>query len=440
MNIDIQDVSETRKNLVVTLDPAEVDAEHQAVIGEISKAVRIPGFRPGKAPAALVQKRFGKEIEGEFKQKVVGKAYRDGVAQSKLDVLQVTDVKEGEIAPGAAASITITVDLRPTFELPDYNGLPTTVQPVEPTDAEVDAVIESLRAERADFTIAERPAQKGDYVKLSYTGTVDGQPILELVPDKQIYGSVPQTWEEVEGANEGLIPGLGQQLSGLSKGDKKDVTVNFPAEFAGAPALAGKTAVYAVEVLEIRERVLPEMNEEFFKANQADDLESLRTNTRNNLKARKEYENRQAQRRQVVEALSAKVEFPVPQSLIDSETQSVLRQFMEENMRRGVPAEQFEKDKNELHAGAQKAAAQRVKSQFLLSKIAEKEELKVTERDIDAYLYRASVMEGAKPEKLVKELSKDRERLRAVQQSIIFDKALDLLISKATVSTAEATA
>ena len=344
MNIEIKDVSETRKSLVVTLDQAEVAAEHQAVVGEISKQARLPGFRPGKAPAAMIIKRYGKEIGEEFKQKVLAKAYRGGLEQSKLEPLNITDVQEGEIAADKAATVTITLDVRPTFTLPDYAGLPTEIQSVEVTDDEVEKAIDSLRAERADFKIAERPAAKGDYVKLAYEGTVDGKSILEIAPEKQIYAKVPQTWEEVEGENEGLIPGLGKQLAGFAKGDKKDVTVTFPAEFAAVPALAGKTAVYTVEVQEIRERVLPEMDEAFFKSNQADDLEGLKTNARNNLKQRKEFENRQAQRRQVTEALNAKVEFAVPESLVESETQQVLRNFIEENMRRGVPAEQFEKD------------------------------------------------------------------------------------------------
>jgi trigger factor len=440
VNIEIKDVSETRKSLVVTLDQAEVAAEHQAVVGEISKQARLPGFRPGKAPAAMIIKRYGKEIGEEFKQKVLAKAYRGGLERSKLEPLNITDVQEGEIAADKSATVTITLDVRPTFTLPDYAGLPTEIQSVEITDAEVEKAIDSLRAERADFKIAERPAAKGDYVKLSYEGTVDGKSILEIAPDKQIYAKVPQTWEEVDGENEGLIPGLGKQLAGFAKGDKKDITVTFPAEFAAVPALAGKNAVYAVEVLEIRERVLPEMDEAFFKANQADDLEGLKTNARNNLKQRKEYENRQAQRRQVAEALTAKVEFSVPESLVESETQQVLRNFIEENMRRGVPAEQFEKDKAALHESASKAARTRVKTQLLLAKIAEQEKLSVTERDIDTFIYRESVMNNQKPEKLVKELTKDREKLRAIQQSIIFDKALDLLVSKATVTTAPAKA
>ncbi|MBC7368867.1 MAG: trigger factor [Undibacterium sp.] len=437
MNIQLNNVSDTRKSIVVTLDKSEVDAEHQATVVEFSKFAQLPGFRPGKAPANMVIKRYAKDIAGEFRQKVVSKAYQSALKQENLEVLNIVNVEEGTIEPGLSAAITVTVDVRPEFALPEYLGLPTEVTATEATDAEVETVIEGLRGERADFKVAERPAQRSDYVKLSYEGTVDGQPIADLAPDKQIYGKVPQTWEEVEGTNEGVIPGLGKELNGVKTGDKKTVTITFPAEFTAVPALAGKTANYAVEILEIRERALPELNEEFFKSQQVDSLDALKSSVRNNLRLRKEYENQTAQRRQVTEAIAAKVDFAVPQSLVDSETQSVLRQFIEENMRRGVPQDQFEKDKKELFAGAQKAATQRVKVQLILAKVAEAEKITVSERDIDNFIYREASRSGQKPEKLVKGLTKDRDQLRAIQQNIIFDKAVDFLVSKAMMTTAQ---
>jgi trigger factor len=435
VNVQLNNVSATRKSLVVTLDPTEVDAEHQAVVGEIAKVARIPGFRPGKAPAAMVAKRFSKEITDEFKQKVVAKAYRSALEKEKLDVLNIVNVEEGKISAGEAANVTITLDVRPEFQLPDYVGLHTEITPVDATDAEVENVIQGLRSERADFKTADRAAQKGDYVKLAYEGAIDGKPIADLVPDKQLYAKVPQTWEEVHGEHEGVLPGLSQQITGVKAGDKKDVTINFPAEFPAAPALAGKSALYAIEVQEVRERVLPPLDAEFFKSQQVDDLAGLQTKVRNNLKLQKEYQNRSAQRRQVTEQIATKVELPVPDSLVDAETQSVLRNFIEENMRRGVPAEQFEKDKKELFDGAKKAAAGRVKVQLVLAKIAEQEKITVTEEDLNEWLYREAVRSNQKPDKLAKSLAADRDHLRSVQQSIIFDKVVDFLVSKAKVTT-----
>ncbi|MEY3773770.1 MAG: hypothetical protein RLZZ129_550 [Verrucomicrobiota bacterium] len=439
MNVQLNSLSDTRKSLVITLDKSEVDAEHQAVVAEFIKLARIPGFRPGKAPAAMVAKRFAKDITEEFKQKVITKAYRAALEEQKLDVLNVVNVEPGAVETGLSAAVTVTVDVRPEFALPVYTGMATEVAPTDSTESEVEAVIEGLRGERAEFKVAERPAQKSDYVKLAYEGSVEGKPVTELVPDKQIYGKVPQTWEEVDGAQDGVIPGLGKQLAGLKPGDKKDVTVAFPADFAGAPALAGKTAVYAVEVQEIRERVLTPMDEAFFKSQQVDDLEGLKTSVRNNLKLQKEYQNRAEQRRQITEALAAKVEFSAPDSLVESETQSVLRQFIEENMRRGVPQEQFEKDKKELFESARKAAAKRVRLQLILAKIAEAEKIQVEEKDMDNFIYREAMRSKQSPDKLVKELTKNRDALRGVQQSIIFDKTVDFLVSKASVTVKQPT-
>jgi len=199
VNIQLNNVSETRKSIVVTLDRSEVDAEHQATVVEFSKFAQLPGFRPGKAPASMILKRYAKEIAGEFKQKVVSKAYKSALDQEKLEVLNVVNLEEGTIEAGLSAAVTVTVDVSPEFTLPDYVGLPTEIAPTEATDSEVEAVIEGLRGERADFKVADRAAQKTDYVKLSYEGTLDGKPVAEIVPEKQIYGKVPQTREEVEG-------------------------------------------------------------------------------------------------------------------------------------------------------------------------------------------------------------------------------------------------
>jgi trigger factor len=436
VNIELKDVSETRKSLVVSLDKSEVDNEYQAVVGEIGRVARLPGFRPGRAPADLIVKRFGKEVQEELKSKVVGKAYRGGLDKTKLEVINIVEVDAGKIEPGLSSAITFTLDVHPQFVLPDYLGLPATVQSTEATEAEIDAVIESLRQDRADFRVAERPARKGDFVKLAYHGTAGGKPIAELVPDKQIYGAIPQTWEEVEGEQEGLIPGLGRQLAGLKAGDKQEVNVTFPPDFAAAPALAGKAAVYAVTVQEVRERVLPALEAEFFKTQQVESLDALKDQVRQNLKLRKEYENRRAQRQQVSEALAAKIEFPLPESLITTETQGVLRRFMEDNLRRGVPEAEFEKNKKELYENARRAAVGRVKVQLLLAKIAEKEKIQADERDLDGAILREATRANQRPEKVAKELAKDRDRLRTLQQAIVFDKALDFLVSKATLTTA----
>jgi len=159
-------------------------------LGEYVRQARLPGSA-GKAPEALVIKRFAKEIAEEFKQKVVTKAYRSGLDKEKLDVLSVVSVEEGTIEPGLSAAVTVVVDVRPDFSLPDYVGLPTQIAPVDPTDAEIDSVIQALRSEGADFKPAERAAQKATMLS-SLRGLRRRQEDRGDRRDKQLYAKVPR--------------------------------------------------------------------------------------------------------------------------------------------------------------------------------------------------------------------------------------------------------
>jgi len=442
VNVQLNSLSDTRKSLVVSLSPEEVATERKAVVGEFIAQARLPGFRPGKAPASLIERKFAKEIAIQLQQKVVSRAYQEGREKEKLEVLALVNVEPGEIKDGAETTVTVTVDVLPNFDLPNYTGIEVKVPAVDVSEDEVQQVIDGLRGDRAEFKTTERAAQKGDYVKLAYEGSVDGQPIVELVPDKQIYGKVPQTWAEVESEEDGIIPGLGNEIAGLKAGDQKTVAISFPAEFSAAPALAGKSASYAIEVLEIRERILPEIDEAFLKAHRADTLEGLKTDISNNLKLAKERDVHGAKRAQVMDALAKAVSFEAPESLVEDETQQVLRRVIGENMRQGVSEDVFEKNKEELYAKAHETAIQRVKLQLVCERIAEAEQVKVENEDMQNYVVNHAMRTQQSPDKVVQELTKNRDAVRELQRSILFDKAVDLIVSKAsvTVLSAEETA
>lgn len=434
VKVETKDISETRKQIVVAFEAADVDRELANATSEFVQHVRVPGFRPGRVPIALIRKRYEKDLLEELKKTVVSRAYREGLQQAKLDVVDVVDFPETPIAPGAPAEITITVDIRPAFELPEYKGLPVKALDTAVSEAEVDRLIDDLRRERAEFKTADRAAMAGDYVKFGFEGTVDGRKISELVPDRPIYGAMPSTWEEA-GATEGLLPGIGTHLIGMKAGDAKAVDITFPAQFT-APALAGKLGTYQVAVHEVRERVLPEVDAAFLEAQKVKTVEELRNRVRVSIERGKQSEDRMERRRQVVEALSAKAEFPIPESLIANETDSLLRQMIESNIRKGVPQEELESKKDEIYAAARKAAIQRSKLRLLVMRVAEQEKIEVDARDLSHAIYVEASRTNEKPEKLAKELEKDQRRLRALQQSVLFDKALDFLVHEATVSPA----
>lgn len=431
MKIDLQDVTDTRKTLTVTLDADEVAVEEKSLLSQFKGMAKIPGFRPGKAPESVVRKRFSKEIAGELKQRVTAKAYRDGVKEAKVDLINPIDIKEGEIVAGQEASVTFTIDIRPEFELGEYKGLELAGLSEMVEDSEIDQAIEEMRKEKAEFAPVEREAKEGDYVKFSHEGSIEGKPISEIVEDKPVYAKMPQTWEEV-GGEQGLIPGLGDQLQGLKTGDKQDLEVAFPEDF-NVEELRGKKAVYAVEILEVRERKLPEMDEAFFESQQVKDLDELKERVSGWIQGRKQQERRVDLRRQVSEKLLAQVDFPLPESLLDMETENSMRQVVMENVQRGVAQEDLEKNKEDIHAQSRKQAESRVKLQLIIEQVAEKEEIEVTDQDMSQFIFSQAYQSGQKPDQFVKELKKDQNRLRSAQRSVLFDKTLEFLVDESSV-------
>ena len=207
-------------------------------------------------------------------------------------------------------------------------------------------------------------------------------------------------------------------------------TMEFPEDFK-PEALAGKTVVYSVEAKEVREKVMPEMDDAFFESMQVKDENELRAKISENIENQKKQQNANGERQQITEELVKSVDFPIPESGVESETEAVLRDFMQRNMQQGVSAEEFEKHKESLHEGASKAAHDRFKSRLILTKIAEKEKIKVENEDFSRMIMMEAQQAGQNPDKLVKELQKDQNRVNQMRRDIILGKTMDLLAEKA---------
>ena len=433
MNITIEDVSPTRKTLVVTVPAAEIAAEEKTVLGEFTQSVRLPGFRPGKAPADLVRRRYAREIGEELARKVTGSAYEHAVKESKLEIFAAIGVDGEPVALGKDALLKITVDVQPQFSIPEYKGLPITVPAKDITDSDVDAAIYDMRQQRADYAVVVRPAAAGDFVRLNYTGTIDGKPIAEIAPERAIYGTQHGTWEEAGSAQAPGVRAVIDGIIGLKANDKKDVPHTFPADF-DVPALAGQTASYAIEVLEVREKRPAALDDAFFKGLQVENIEQLRERVKDDLKSRKEQDSLAASREQIVKALTGAVDFPLPESAIESETQNLLRDFMERQMRAGATEEDFEKRKDELFKSAREAALNRVKLLLILLKIAEVEKVAVDNDDLHRRIMQEAMMTRQRPEQIVKRLQEDRSLLASLQRAILHAKTLDFVVAQANVT------
>lgn len=426
----VKDINDTRKTITVSFTSEEVTEQENKLIRDFQSQAKIPGFRPGKAPEKMVRSRFAKDIQQELKQRVISQAHQEGVGGSEIDVFNIVDLEEGVIAAGSEAKITFTVDVVPEFELPEYEGLKVTNEPTDASEEEVEKMLTQILNQRAEYNVVEKVAEKGDYVRCSYEGKIGDEMVADLVPDAPMYGTQKVTWEEAGSEDAPGVRAVVDGLVGMKAGDEKEVTMEFPKDFK-PEALAGKTAVYSLKAEEVREKVLPELNEDLLKSLGVENEEQLRKSIAENIENQKKQQNANSERQQLTQALLKAVDFPIPESGVESETEQVLREFMQRNLQQGVSAEEFEKHKEQLHEGASKAAYDRLKSRLILSRIAEKEKVKAEQDDFSRMIMMEAQQSGEKPEKLVKELQKDQSRINRMRSDIILGKTMDLLVEKA---------
>tara|TARA_B100001248_G_scaffold220746_1_gene176659 strand:+ start:106696 stop:108030 length:1335 start_codon:yes stop_codon:yes gene_type:complete len=433
MNTTIEEINETRKDVIVSVSADEIAAAEEALIKDFAKKAKVPGFRPGKASESVIKSRFSKEIANELGRKLIEQAYESLLKDEKLSVYAVLNAQPDNLEKGKEGTIRFTLDIRPEFDLPEYKQIPITLPIVEVTEEDVDKAIDEVRQQRADFKVTDRAAQKGDYVKLSYTGTLDGQPVAELVKDHPIYGTQTTTWEEAAAQDSPGVQAVVDALVGMKAEDKKTVTMEFAQDFAVEP-LAGKSVEYAVEVFEVREKVLPEINEEFLKSLQVENEADLRERIKQDFTRRQEQESQGQKRQQIMDFLVEKTSFALPESAVENQTEMFLRDFIEQNMNLGVPQEEFEKRKEELFEQARSAAEKRVQVEFITQKVAEAEKIEISNQDLSQALMQEAMMTRTKPEDLINQVKKNQAYLQQLQRNALFNKTLDFLIEEAMVT------
>lgn len=253
MNVDIKDAGVARKIATVSFDSEEVSKHESKVCQELGKLVNIPGFRKGKAPANVIRKKYAKEIKDELNRKVSTAAYEAVLENKDIKVYSVLKVDAGELEPSQSASVEVTVDIEPEFDLPKYKEFELTIEPTEVSEDEVTKELDAIREQRASFDVVERASEKGDYVKCSYEGSLDGKAVSEILPDKPMYGKQANTWEEAGNQTGMGVDAIADGVIGMSAGDKKEVKADFAKDFE-VEALAGKSVTYQLEVHEVREK------------------------------------------------------------------------------------------------------------------------------------------------------------------------------------------
>ncbi len=429
MNITVENLAPCKKLMRVEVEAKDVDAAFDSTTKTFQRQANLPGFRPGKAPREMVLRKYEKDIEDEVKRKLISDSYRKALDDKKLAVIGYPDIEEIQFGRGQALQFAATVETAPEFELPEYKGLSVKREARTVTDDDVLRALETLRTQQTNFQTVTRPAKSGDVAVVNFTGTCDGKPITDIAPTAKGLTEQQNFWVELQ--PDSFIPGFANQLADAKAGDKRTVTVDFPADFV-TKELAGKKGVYEVEVVEVKEKILPAIDDAFAKSYGAESLEKLREGVRRDLENELKYKLEKDVRGQLIRALLDRVNFELPETAVASETRNVVYDIVRENQKRGVSRELIEKEKEGIYAAATRNARERVKVAFLLQKIAEKENIKVSQEEIAKRVQAMAAMYQIPPDKFIKDLQK-RNGLVEVYDQVMNEKVMDLLQQSAKI-------
>lgn len=430
VNVEIKDAGDARKVALVTFESDEVTSQESQVCKQFGRMANIPGFRKGKAPENVIRKKYSKELKEELNRKVSTTAYEAVLDHEDIRVYSILKVDAGDVEANSPATVEVTVDVEPEFDLPAYEEFEYTIRSTEVSKEEVEKELDGLRDQRASFEEVDREVADGDYVKCSYEGTLDGSPVSEILPDKPMYGKQSNTWEEAGQAKGMGVEGIATGIVGMKKDEKKEIEITFEEDFELAP-LAGKKVIYAVEIHEVREKKAPEAeDEDFLKALKAENLDQLKEKIEADLKVRKERENIDAKRGQATQKILELPDFPLPQQAVEDESQTIFQRTVQRAAQQGAKQEEMESKRDELWKESQVQGQARVKISLVLGRIAEKEKMDVTNEDLAQAATREAMMMRVDPQTYVKELSQDRARINRLRQDILHDKTLELVASR----------
>ncbi|MDE3098881.1 MAG: trigger factor [Verrucomicrobiota bacterium] len=436
MNISVENLAPCKKLVRVEVDATAVDDAFETVSRDFQKLAALPGFRPGKAPRNLIVKKYDAEITDEAKRKLIGNHYRKAIEEQKLNVVGHPDIEEIQFGRGKSLLFAATVETVPEFQLPEYKGLPATREIKSVTEADVARAINLLAAQHVKYETVARELKIGDIAVVNYTGSCDGKPITETAPTARGLTEKKNFWLDIE--PEAFIPGFADQMTGAKAGEKRTVTVDFPSDFV-TKELAGKKGVFEVEILEVKERRPPAIDDEFAKKYGAESLENLQAGVRVDLENELKYSQSKALRGQIIRGLLGCVNFDLPESPVAQETKNVVHDIVRENFKRGITREMIEKQTDEIYAAAASNAKDRVKLAFLVQRIAQQEKIAVTEEEVLRRAQALAAIYEIPFEKFIKDVQK-RNGVHELYDQVAHEKVLAFLEQHAKIEEVSAAA
>jgi trigger factor len=434
MNVEVENLPNCLASLKVELPPDRVTKEWNDVVKGFQQVARIRGYRPGKAPQTVVESKFRKEIQEELTKKLVNESTKEAIREKGLRVLSVSNVEDVEFTPDRSMRFTATLITSPEFELPEYKGILVKVPPVEVLDPEVETALERLRERHATFTEQSDGAlEMGGFGVVDYETQVDGQPLLEAIPDApKRLASAKEFWIKLQ--EDSLLPGFGAAVLGMQIGERREFDLNPPEDFPVKP-LQNRVIHFQVELKALKQMELPELNDEFAaQIAPSVTLEQLKTQLKERLTEQKREEIERSKRNQIVDYLTQRVECELPQSYVKDETRRIMSEIVEQNQMRGVTEDALRESGKEIMNVASRSAKDRLKASFILTRIGEAEKIEVSGPELKRRVESLAAQHGMSYEKAISELDK-KGAIPQLVEEIQVGKVLDFLTSNANVQT-----
>ena len=433
MKTELTDVSPTRKEIRIEIEPAVVQSTYDRISDEYSKAAKVPGFRPGHAPRSVVRTRYKNEIRTEVLRELLPEAVNNAIGEHSLAAIgepnvELDNTEALENLGEAPLTVKVGVEVLPDIKLDKYKGIETTrsVRPIQ--DADVEKTIENLREQTAALVpVEDRGAELGDTVTINARGNFVENPEEE-----------PITVDDVEVVLGG--PGVQQEftdnLLGVRPEEKRSFVVEYPEDFSSA-GLAGKKVEYEADVTAVRRKELPEVDDEWVKSLGYDfDLATLKANIRKDLETRMTFDADRRMRDDVIRQLLAAHPFEAPESFVEQQTNQRLQTVVREMMGRGFDPRSANMDWEGAREEIKGQAEADVRASMLLDQIAEAENITVSDEEVEAEIDAIATHSQQPREQVLAALTKSGGE-RSIAHRLRNRKALDLLIENATITEAE---
>ncbi len=423
MNVTIDDISSVKKKLSFEVAAETVDAEIEKAYQKIAKSAKIKGFRPGKAPRSVVEKHYAPQMEEQVLGRLINDSYFKALVEHR--VAAITDPEIVESSPlqkGQAFTYQAHVEIKPEVEVKDYAGLTLQKEKFEADPTVVDTRLDEMLAGRAQMQVSERDAaQSGDQVIIDFEGFVDGV----------AFDGGKAAGHQLELGSGSFIPGFEEQLEGMKRGEEKEIEVSFPAEY-GNKELAGKPSVFKVKLHEIKEKVVPELNDDFAKGFGLESLAELREKLEENHRTQEQNRIDGDLREKLMEALIERNPMEVPEAMVSSQLDYMLGNIRNRLQQQGMSLEMMGMNEESFKQMYRETAVAQVKGSLLLEGVARQEKLSADPSEVDGKLEEIAKMSNAPLDAVKKYYASDEAR-RGLMAQIVEEKAMRLLLDKSTV-------